>query len=453
MKTLKLRIKDKHKDQLQHLATSVNFVWNYVNDLSYKYLQRHHVFLSAYDLAEYTKGGNVDLNLHSQTVQAVVETYVKCRKQFKKAKLAWRVSNQSKAKRSLGWIPFKNSAIRLVAVNQTGKKARKATLQFSLAGGNKLKIDVWDSYNLSLYEINTCELVQDAYGHWYACITVRTPDDKKVSPHKKAKQPKLSDEQKAIIKAQKAALAKQKADEIKAQVSAYKQQLLSDGITKNDLPKLSQYLPSPLGKVVGVDLGIKTGATTSDGACYHAGFTKQNAVALAIAQRAGKTQRVRAIHRKIKNQRKDAQHKFTKALVDDYDTIIVGDISLDFLIKPKKNKTKPNQETSNSQTQPKKRIKTAKASYDNGLGELQRMLEYKCQQAGKRFVRVKESMTTQVCSCCGHTDCNSPKGRGNLGVREWTCSTCHTTHDRDINAAKNILAVGLHRLAVGIPLL
>ena len=450
MKTLKLRIKDKHKDQLQILATSVNFVWNYVNELSYKYLQRHHVFLSAYDIEKYTKGTGVELDLHSQTVQAVVGTYVKCRNQFKKAKLAWRVSDQSKSNRSLGWIPFKNSAIKLVSVNQTGKKARKATLQFSLAGGNKLKIDVWDSYNLSLYDINTCELVQDAYGHWYACITVRTADDIHISPHKKAKQPKLSDEEKARIKAEKSALAKQKADEVKAQISAYKQQLLGDGITKEQLPKLNHYLPSPLGKAVGIDLGIKTGATTSDGACYHAGFTKQNASALGIAQRAGKKQRVRAIHRKIKNQRKDAQHKFTKAVVDEYDTIVIGGINLNLFIKPKK-KTK--KQTTVSPEQPKKRIKTAKASYDNALGELQRMLEYKCQQAGKRFVKVNESMTTQVCSCCGHTDRNSPRGREELGVREWTCSTCHTTHDRDINAAKNILAVGLHRLVVGIPLL
>ncbi|MGP5554100.1 RNA-guided endonuclease InsQ/TnpB family protein, partial [Psychrobacter celer] len=55
----------------------------------------------------------------------------------------------------------------------SGKKSLKSTIQLSLAKGKKLIIDLWDSYNLSLYNINTCELVQDARGRWYACITVK----------------------------------------------------------------------------------------------------------------------------------------------------------------------------------------------------------------------------------------------------------------------------------------
>ncbi len=61
MKTLKLRIRDKHTEQLNRLSGSVNFVWNYVNDLSYKHLQRTGKFFSAYNLNEYTKGANVEL--------------------------------------------------------------------------------------------------------------------------------------------------------------------------------------------------------------------------------------------------------------------------------------------------------------------------------------------------------------------------------------------------------
>ncbi|MDI1293275.1 MAG: zinc ribbon domain-containing protein, partial [Methylobacter sp.] len=60
---------------------------------------------------------------------------------------------------------------------------------------------------------------------------------------------------------------------------------------------------------------------------------------------------------------------------------------------------------------------------------------------------------TQACSCCGCISASSPKGRTGLGIRAWTCAECGTTHDRDMNAAKNILALGHKRLAVGIPVL
>src|SRR4051812_16477360 len=93
MKTLKLRIKDKHIKQLKPLARDTNLVWNYCNDLSMQYLAREGKFLSAYDIANYTKGTSKVTTLHSQTVQAIAEEFVTRRKQFKKAKLRWRVSN------------------------------------------------------------------------------------------------------------------------------------------------------------------------------------------------------------------------------------------------------------------------------------------------------------------------------------------------------------------------
>ena len=173
MKTLKLRIRDKHTAKLNRLSGSVNFVWNYVNDLSYKHLQKTGKFLSAYDLNEYTKGSGELLGLHSQTIQAINETHAKARKQFKKAKLNWRTNNPSSKRKSLGWLPFKQSAIKHIATHAIGKKGLKSTLQLSLAKGQKLIINLWDSYNLSLYQINTCELVQDSRNRWYACITVK----------------------------------------------------------------------------------------------------------------------------------------------------------------------------------------------------------------------------------------------------------------------------------------
>lgn len=77
------------------------------------------------------------------------------------------------------------------------------------------------------------------------------------------------------------------------------------------------------------------------------------------------------------------------------------------------------------------------------------MLKYKCENAGVMFEEVNEAYTTQICSCCGEITASSPKGRADLRIREWSCE-CGVTHDRDLNSAMNILALGLKRLAVGI---
>ena len=365
MKTLKLRIRDKHADQLNRLSGSVNFVWNYVNDLSYRHLQKTGKFFSAYDLNDYTKGSGELLGLHSQTIQAINETHAKSRKQFKKAKLHWRTNNPTSPRKSLGWLPFKQSAIKHIATHQTGKKGLKSTLQLSLAKGQKLVIDLWDSYNLSLYQINTLEIVQDSRNRWYACITVK------------------------------------------------------------DYPKQSCGTGS-----VGIDLGLKDSATASNGDKLQIKQTLKYAKQLAIAQRSNNKKRIKAIHAKIKNTRQDLIHKFTTQLVRDNALIVVGDIQ-------------SNQFNS-------KKGKLAKSVYDAGWFELKRQLEYKCKHADCHFEVVSERMTTQTCSCCGTRNSNL-SGRTGLGIREWTCGACHTTHDRDINAAKNILAVGLNRLVEGIP--
>ena len=365
MKTLKLRIRDKQIAKLNKLSGSVNFVWNYVNDLSYKHLQKTGKFFSAYDLNEYTKGSGELLGLHSQTIQAINETHAKSRKQFKKAKLSWRTNNPKSKRKNLGWLPFKQSAIKHIATHTTGKMGLKSTLQLSLAKGQKLIIDLWDSYNLSLYQINTCELVQDSRNRWYACITVK------------------------------------------------------------DCPKQSCGTGS-----IGIDLGLKDSATTSNGDKLQIKQTQAWAKKLGIAQRAKNKQRVKAIHAKIKNTRQDLIHKFTNHLVKDNALIVVGDV-------------KTTQFNS-------KKGKLAKSVYDAGWFELKRQLTYKCENAGCRFEIVNEKYTTQTCSCCGVMS-SSLSGRAGLRIREWTCASCGTWHDRDINASQNILAVGLDRLGAGIP--
>ena len=97
------------------------------------------------------------------------------------------------------------------------------------------------------------------------------------------------------------------------------------------------------------------------------------------------------------------------------------------------------------------KTKMAKSVNDTGFSAFKTMLKYKCENAGTWFVEVSENYTTQICSCCGEISANSPKGRANLGIREWTCAKCGTWHDRDVNASKNILRLGHQTLAGGIP--
>ncbi|WP_308317650.1 transposase [Thiolapillus sp.] len=83
--------------------------------------------------------------------------------------------------------------------------------------------------------------------------------------------------------------------------------------------------------------------------------------------------------------------------------------------------------------------------------EAEDTLEYKAIARSGVFEEVNEAYSTQVCSCCGAKPDSSPKGRTDLGIRHWICSECGAEHDRDINAAKNILAAGGHpRLDGGI---
>ena len=87
-----------------------------------------------------------------------------------------------------------------------------------------------------------------------------------------------------------------------------------------------------------------------------------------------------------------------------------------------------------------------------GFSALKTMLKYKCENAGVLFEEVSERFTTQICSCCGEITASSPKGRADLRIRVWECE-CGSVNQRDLNSAKNILALGHKRLAVGITLL
>jgi IS605 OrfB family transposase len=167
---------------------------------------------------------------------------------------------------------------------------------------------------------------------------------------------------------------------------------------------------------VGIDLGLKSIATTSDGEKLEAGrWTQGHAVALANAQRRGHKKQAKRIHRRAANQRKDALHKFSRRMVDRYQMIVVGDVSSTKLVK----------------------TRMAKSVLDSGWGMLKNMLDYKSQQAARTFSIVSERNTSVACSACGSL--SGPRGVNGLIVRSWVCSDCGESHDRDVNAARNIL--------------
>ena len=180
---------------------------------------------------------------------------------------------------------------------------------------------------------------------------------------------------------------------------------------------------------VGLDLGCKDAVTTSDGLKVTGRWYRAIEGKLAVAQRARKKKRVTALHAKAANRRKDALHKFSRQLVQDNGFIAVGNVSSLKMAK----------------------TRMAKSALDAGWGQLKTMLEYKCDHAGILFEVVNEAGTTRRCSSCGATPHDSPKGMDGLGIREWTCKECGVTHDRDVNAGRNILALGHERLAGGIP--
>lgn len=346
VKTLSVRVKDKHVKELCRQARAVNFCWNYCNELSYRSIRERGKFLSGYDFQPYMKGSYKELNLHSATIKCVAEQYARSRNMRKKIRLKWRKSIGSK--RSLGWVPVKGPTI----------KWKNGKVYFY-----GQYFDVWDSYGLSNYAFRAGSFSEDANGKWYLNIAV------------------------------------------------------------NIVPKKSSGTKS-----IGIDLGLKDGATLSTGKSLGPTTWYRNAEPkLKVAQRARKKKRVKAIHAKIKNRRKDALHKFSTQVVKESNAIFVGNVSSKTMLK--KN--------------------NAKSVYDASWGILKTMLEYKCDHAGVVFKVINEAFTTQTCSACKNR--TGPKGLEGLGIREWTCSSCGVNHDRDVNAAKNILALGHERLAGGIP--
>ena len=126
---------------------------------------------------------------------------------------------------------------------------------------------------------------------------------------------------------------------------------------------------------------------------------------------------VAKLYEKIANSRKDYLHKVTTSLVREYDLIAMEDLKTANMVK---------------------NHHLAKSISNQGWGMFRTMLKYKCTWYGKQLVVVNPKNTSRVCSACG-----ADTGKKPLDIREWTCPECGTHHDRDVNAAKNILKLAV----------
>jgi IS605 OrfB family transposase len=184
------------------------------------------------------------------------------------------------------------------------------------------------------------------------------------------------------------------------------------------------------GPAVGIDLGLKTLATLSNGIKIEMpAFYREYEGQLALAQQRRQKRKAAALHAKVMNCRKHFLHEQSTQLVREYGCIFVGDVNAAGLAK----------------------TQMAKSVLDAGWSMFRSMLSYKALRQGASFAIINEVYTTQACSECGTL--SGPKGIAGLGMRHWTCPDCGALHDRDVNSARNILRVGLERqpLAEEIP--
>ena len=191
--------------------------------------------------------------------------------------------------------------------------------------------------------------------------------------------------------------------------------------------------PQPLeetNRAVGVDLGVTDFAVTSDGnKIANPRHLERKARRLAryqrrlarcqngSANRAKAAAKVARAHRKVHHSRRDFLHRASTRLVRENDVIVIEDLAIANMVRNRH---------------------LARAISDCGWGEFRRQLAYKCQRYGRRLVVIDRWYpSSKTCSACGHRLAGL-----SLSARQWTCPSCGALHDRDLNAAQNILAAG-----------
>lgn len=185
-------------------------------------------------------------------------------------------------------------------------------------------------------------------------------------------------------------------------------------------------------KELGIDLGLKDFAAFFDEAQENVEaqrFYRDLEPDLACAQRAHKKRRVKALHATIAHRRKDFLHKLSTSLLRVYGLICIGKVSSSGLAQ----------------------TRMAKSVLDAGWSLFRHLCGYKAIAHRAYVIETDEDFSTQDCNACGAR--TGPKGLSGLGIREWTCPQCGTHHQRDRNAARNILRRGRATLAGGIPIL
>jgi len=188
------------------------------------------------------------------------------------------------------------------------------------------------------------------------------------------------------------------------------------------------------GSSIGIDLGLKTLATLSTGEKFNHTVKNRNdkivKYSKILSRRTKNSKNWLRTRTKLQNSYlrkseliKDFQHWLSNKIITEHDNVFAGDVNSQLVLKNKK---------------------LSRTGASQAWFQFKTFLEYKSEWYGKVFKVVNERNTTKTCSTCGFIDEPKP-----LSVRSWICPSCHTKHDRDVNAALNILTVGATGIACG----